>query len=94
MTDKVTLVSSDAQNFEVEQDVAFESTTVKNLIDDAGAEENIPVPNVSGKILAKVIEYCKFHVEAAKKGPDNKPAKTEEEVKVGVVWCGWGVGSL
>ncbi len=24
----------------------------------------MPLPNVNGKILAKVIEYCKFHVEA------------------------------
>ena len=44
----------------------------------------IPLPNVTGKILGKVIEYCKFHVEAEKKtgtGSDEKPSKTEEEVK-------------
>jgi len=41
----------------------------------------IPLPNVNGKILAKVIEYCRYHVEAAKKGADDKPAKTEDEVK-------------
>jgi S-phase kinase-associated protein 1 len=40
----------------------------------------IPLPNVPGKILSKVIEYCKFHVDAAKK-PDGKPAKNEDEVK-------------
>lgn len=32
----------------------------------------IPLPNVNGKILAKVIEYCKYHVDAAKKGADDK----------------------
>lgn len=31
-------------------------------------------------VLAKVIEYCKFHVEA-EQGPDDKPAKTEEDIK-------------
>ncbi len=81
--EKVKLCSSDSQQFEVDQEVAFESQTVKNLIEDSGAEEMIPLPNVSGKILARVIEYCKFHVDANKKGPDGKPAKTEEEVKVG-----------
>jgi S-phase kinase-associated protein 1 len=82
MATMISMMSSDSQKFEVPQDVAFESTTVKNLIEDSGAEEMIPLPNVSGKILAKVIEYCKYHVEAAKKGPDGKVAKTEEEVKV------------
>lgn len=33
---------------------------------DTGTEEMIPLPNVPGKILSKVIEYCKFHVEAGK----------------------------
>lgn len=33
-----------------------------------------------GKILAKVIEYCKFHVEANKK-VDDKPAKSEDDIK-------------
>lgn len=33
---------------------------------DTGTDEMIPLPNVPGKILSKVIEYCKFHVEAAK----------------------------
>lgn len=41
----------------------------------------IPLPNVNGKILAKVIEYCRFHVDASKKGPDDKPAKSEDDVK-------------
>merc|ERR1719231_1737157 len=52
--------------FEVEQAVAFESETVKNMIEDTGVDAPIPLPNVSSKILAKVIEYCKHHVEAKK----------------------------
>lgn len=77
---KVKLLSSDQQTFEVDEDVASESQTVKNLIEETGADELIPLPNVSGKILARVIEYCKFHVEANKK-QDDKPAKSEDEVK-------------
>ncbi len=30
---------------------------------DTGTESVIPLPNVTGKILGKVIEYCKYHVE-------------------------------
>merc|ERR1719498_1361510 len=50
--------------FEVEEEVAFESLTVKNMIEDTGTEAPIPLPNVSSKILAKVIEYCKYHDDA------------------------------
>ena len=41
---------------------------------------NVPLPNVSGKILAKVIEYCKKHIDAKEKNGDAK-ASNEEELK-------------
>ncbi|KAL3144157.1 SKP1-like protein 1A [Trebouxia sp. C0010 RCD-2024] len=80
MADKVKLRSSDQQMFEVEEDVAFQSLTVKNMSEDTGLDAPIPLPNVSSKILAKVIEYCKYHVDAEQKA-DDKPSKTEEEIK-------------
>jgi S-phase kinase-associated protein 1 len=45
------------------------------------------VPNVNSKILAKVIEYCQFHVAAEKKDEHGKPAKSEDEIKVGGHGC-------
>jgi S-phase kinase-associated protein 1 len=80
MSNKVKLTSSDNQMFEVDEEVANQSQTVQNMIEDTGTEEMIPLPNVPGKILSKVIEYCKFHVDAAKK-VEGKPAKNEDEVK-------------
>ena len=47
---------------------------------DTGLDAPIPLPNVSSKILAKVIEYCKYHVDAEKK-TDEKPSKSDEEIK-------------
>ena len=61
---KVTLKSSDGETFEVEEIVAVESQTIKHMIEDDCADSVIPVPNVTGKILSKVIEYCKKHVYA------------------------------
>ncbi|KAL6757018.1 Skp1 family, dimerization domain-containing protein [Haematococcus lacustris] len=80
---KVKLLSSDHQTFEVDEDVANESTTVKQFLEDAGSAEDsqVPLPNVTGKILAKVIEYCKYHVDANKKGADDKASKSEDDVK-------------
>ncbi|XP_074312924.1 SKP1-like protein 1A [Silene latifolia] len=62
---KIMLKSSDGEDFEVDEIVALESQTIKHMIEDDCADNAIPLPNVTGKILAKVIEYCKKHVDAA-----------------------------
>ena len=77
---RVKLKSSDDEMFEVDEAVAFESQAVKNMIEDTGIDAPIPLPNVSSKILAKVIEYCKYHVENQKTSED-KPATPEDEIK-------------
>ncbi|KAL3845346.1 hypothetical protein ACJIZ3_002749 [Penstemon smallii] len=61
---KITLRSSDGEVFEVEESVAVLSQTIKHMIEDDCADNVIPLPNVTGKILSKVIEYCKRHVES------------------------------
>jgi S-phase kinase-associated protein 1 len=62
---KITLKSSDGEEFEVPEVVAMESQTIRHMIEDDCAESSIPLPNVNSKILSKVIEYCKKHVAAA-----------------------------
>lgn len=65
---QVTLQSSDEQNFIVSTEVAKMSITVKNMLEDMDSNSEdasvpIPLPNVTGKILAKVVEYCQHHIE-------------------------------
>ncbi|RYR14017.1 hypothetical protein Ahy_B04g070697 isoform B [Arachis hypogaea] len=74
---KITLKSSDGEAFEVDEAVALESQTIKHMIEDNCADSGIPLPNVTSKILAKVIEYCKKHVEAA--NAEERP--NEEDLK-------------
>ncbi|KAJ3670467.1 hypothetical protein LUZ60_010791 [Juncus effusus] len=71
----ITLKSSDGEEFAIEETVAMESQTIRHMIEDDCAESSIPVPNVTAKILSKVIEYCKKHVEFAATKP------TDEELK-------------
>jgi len=57
---KITLGTSDRETFEVEEGVALESETMKLLIGVWRLGNVIgPLPNITGMILSKVIEYCK-----------------------------------
>lgn len=60
----ITLMSSDNEMFEVDEAVAREFQIVAHMMEDGCADKPIPLENVTGKTLAKVIEYCKRHVEA------------------------------
>ncbi|KAE8724717.1 SKP1-like protein 1B [Hibiscus syriacus] len=73
---KIMLRSSDGETFEVEEAVAVESQTIKHMIEDDCADNAIPLPNVTSKILSKVIEYCRKHVEAA-----TKENNSEDEIR-------------
>jgi len=49
------------------------------MIEDDCTDNGIPVPNVTGHILAKVIEYCKKHVEAAAAAATSSDGKGSED---------------
>lgn len=62
-TTDVTLRSYDEHTFNLSRDVASRSNTIKNLLDDMQGQESstvndlVPLPNVKGDVLAKVITY-------------------------------------
>jgi S-phase kinase-associated protein 1 len=59
----LTLISSDGEDMELPVKVAQMSETIRNLIEDTGIDAPIPLPNVTGKILRKIIEYFTYHSE-------------------------------
>ncbi|OVA10211.1 SKP1 component [Macleaya cordata] len=67
----IILKSSDGVIFEVDEAVALESETIKQMIEDDCADGGIPLPNVRGNILAKVIQYCKKHVKTSTSSKDD-----------------------
>lgn len=43
------------------------------MLEDVGdSDEPIPLPNVVGKVLAKVVEYCEYH-------KDDEPALVDDD---------------
>ena len=76
---KFILKSSDGESCEVDEAVAVESQTIKHMIEDDCADNGIPLPNVTSKILAKVIEYCKKHVECP--NSDDRPSSSADDLK-------------
>jgi len=88
MDDQVTLQSQDGQDFKVEVKVAYMSNTIKDLIEDAGVDLPIHLPNVTGEVLRKVVEYCKYHTL----NPDlNKKTEEEEHDSTKFTICEWDV---
>jgi len=75
-TQSVKLESSDDQVFEVPRNIAEMSVTVKHMLEDinpgSDTDNPIPLPNVTGKILSKVIDYCKYHNEHPDAPSDEK----------------------
>ncbi|KAJ3023843.1 hypothetical protein HKX48_000531 [Thoreauomyces humboldtii] len=73
----VKLTSSDGQEVSVAKEIACQSVLIKNMLEDVGDSDDqpIPLPNVSGPILAKVIEYATHH-------KDDPPQPAEDEVKL------------
>jgi len=57
---KVKLVTSEGEKVEVDVEIASKSVLIKGMIDDAGVEEDIPLPNVKKAILDKVVAFCVY----------------------------------
>ncbi|KAL1210629.1 SKP1-like protein 11 [Cardamine amara subsp. amara] len=75
---KFELKSSDGEVFEVNEAVTLQSQTITHLIEDDCGTNTIPLANVKGKILIKVIEYCKKHVVVDGDSSSSKQSKNED----------------
>ncbi|GMS99495.1 hypothetical protein PENTCL1PPCAC_21670, partial [Pristionchus entomophagus] len=80
----ITLVSSDEQSFPVDRQILKQSGTIETLIvnmnlDDAEVDASampIPLPNVKGAVLGKILEWCETHKDDPLRAADDED-KTE-----------------
>ncbi|KAI8608971.1 Skp1 family, dimerization domain-containing protein [Chytriomyces sp. MP71] len=78
------LCSSDNQEFSVSVEIANQSVLIKNMLEDVGDSDDqpIPLPNVPGAILQKVIEYATMHKDDPPPPPeDETKLKTSEDIE-------------
>ncbi|KAJ2902609.1 hypothetical protein GGI21_004535 [Coemansia aciculifera] len=58
----INLMTAEGAVISVERDIIEQSGTIRNILSDLGSTDKpIPIPNVSGPILTKIIEYCRHH---------------------------------
>ncbi|KAI6176189.1 Skp1-related protein [Aphelenchoides bicaudatus] len=86
---KIILQSNDNEEFEVDRDVIRLSTTLNTMFQDLGMDDpdagetlNDPIPlaNVNGAILRKVIQWCQYHKDdpPTANDSDNKERRTDD----------------
>lgn len=79
--DIVTLQSHDGKEFKVTCKAAIRSETIRNLIEDAGIDYPIPLPNINGQNLSEIVELLNGRVDNdipiyAKPSENNPDEKT------------------
>mmetsp|Transcript_15739 Transcript_15739/g.17771 ORF Transcript_15739/g.17771 Transcript_15739/m.17771 type:complete len:168 (-) Transcript_15739:352-855(-) len=80
------LVSQEKEKFPVSKEVAEMSNLVKEMTEDEEDEDSdIPLPNVSSRVLKKVIEFCQHH-EKEKMPEIEKPLKSSNMAEVVSDW--------
>jgi len=72
--EKLKLVSQEDEKYVVSRKVALMSELVKTMVEGDKEEKEIPLPNVKGTVLKKVVEYMTYHV-------DNLPKEIEKPLK-------------
>ncbi|XP_058796271.1 S-phase kinase-associated protein 1-like [Phymastichus coffea] len=89
----IKLKSSDDQVFDVDVKVAQQSVTIKTMLEDLGfteeeEEEPIPLPNVVGPILKKVLEWATYHKDDPPLVEDENSEKRTDDI------CDWDMEFL
>jgi S-phase kinase-associated protein 1 len=83
--ESLTLVSQEKEKFTVPKKVALQSELVKTMAEGDKDETEIPLPNVKGAVLSKVVTYLKYHVADQAKEIE-KPLKSANMNEVVSQW--------
>lgn len=79
------LVSQEHDKYPVPTKVAVMSELVKTMSEGDAEEKEIPLPNVKGEVLKKVVQYMKYHADNPAKSIE-KPLKSPNMAEVVSQW--------
>ena len=81
------LVSKEGQSFSIAKEAAVRSNLIKNMLEDAGPDEDIPLPNISTSVLELVIDYLSHYQDPTTAPPEiDKPLKTANFGELVPLW--------
>jgi S-phase kinase-associated protein 1 len=83
--EQLVLVSQEQEKFTVSQKVAMMSELVKTVAEGDKEEKEIPLPNVKGTILSKVVQYMRYHCDNPAQEIE-KPLKSANMAEVVSHW--------
>ena len=79
------LVTSDGETVEVKKEIAEKSVLIKGLIEDAGLDDDIPLPGIKAETLKKAIIYMEYLM--TNEPPNiNKPLSSVDMVEIADEW--------
>ncbi len=85
MSKVITLTSSDAQKITIDQKSAERSGLLKGLMQDYQEDSDVPLPDVRGDVLKKVVEYL-IHYQSAEPKELPKPLPSANLLDVTDEW--------
>lgn len=85
MEREIILKTSDGQEFHIKEKAASRSKLIKDILTDYQDENIIPLPEVDGKTLTKILEYLEHYVNSEPKEIP-KPLKDSHLEKVIDKW--------
>jgi len=83
--DKLKLVSQEEEKFPITRKVALQSELVKTMVEGDKDEKDIPLPNVKGNVLKRVVDYMNHHSDNPAKEIE-KPLKSANMAEVVSKW--------
>lgn len=86
----VTVETGDGKQFQVLRSILEMSATLKTLLEDAGTENVVPLPNIEAAAYKKVVEWCKWHKENDVPAVPVDPAVPAKKVPL----CEWDLDFL
>ena len=83
--EKVNLMCKDGETIEVDVNTASHSVLIKGMIDESGADEVVPLPQVSKAIMEKIVVYCD-RLNANQPPEIDKPLSSTDMFQVVDAW--------